>query len=297
MPLSRSCPKASSFSALRRLLAARQLCAFGDHNDRELLPVIVTVLDDLADVVDIQRLLRHADRIRAAGNAAGDGDPARVAPHHLADDDAVVRFGGGVQAVDGLGRDADCGVEAEAGVGAAQIVVDGLRNADNLHALFDQRIRHALRVVAADGDERVEIVGLDGGEALVDAAFHLARIGARGAQDGAAEVQDAGDRIGVQRPGLVLHHAAPAFEEADELILIVENSFAYHGADHRIQSRAVTAACQYSNSHVLPVLLSKRLSQSNRMIRAGERRIKRARLSRGTTESRLDKSSSAYLYI
>ena len=32
------------FGPLRRLAAIRQLCAFGDHDDGKLLPVIVTVL-------------------------------------------------------------------------------------------------------------------------------------------------------------------------------------------------------------------------------------------------------------
>src|ERR1700744_955754 len=109
----------------------------------------MTVLDDLAHVVDIHRLFRHTDGIRSTCDAAGDGDPARVTPHHLADDYAVVRFGGGMQPVNGFGGDRDCGVKAEAGVGAAEVVVDGLRHADNLYALFDQRVGHALGIIAA----------------------------------------------------------------------------------------------------------------------------------------------------
>ena len=69
-------------------------------------------------------------------------------------------------------------------------------------------------------------------------------------------VQDAGDTFGIERPRLVLDHAAPALEEPDKLVLIVKNSVAYGGADPRIQSGAVAAACQHSNSHLLLVLLS-----------------------------------------
>ena len=43
-------------------------------------------------------------------------------------------------------------------------------------------------------------------------------------------------------PGFVFHYAAPAFNEANELIVVVENAFAYCGADDRIKSGAVAAA-------------------------------------------------------
>ena len=59
------------------------------------------------------------------------GDPAGVAAHHLDDDDAVVRLGGRVQPVDRLGGDRDRRVEAEGVVGAGEVVVDRLRDADD----------------------------------------------------------------------------------------------------------------------------------------------------------------------
>src|SRR5580692_7567512 len=76
----------------------------------------------------------------------------------------------------------------------------------------------------------------------------------------------------------------------------MENSLAYRGANHRIQSGAITAACQHSNSHVLPVLLSKRLSQSNRMIRVAERWIKRGRLAQEESESHLTTRMHSYTF-
>ena len=59
------------------------------------------------------------------------GDPAGVAAHHLDDHHAVVRLGGRVQAVDRLGADRDGRVEAEGVVGAGEVVVDRLRDADD----------------------------------------------------------------------------------------------------------------------------------------------------------------------
>ena len=65
-----------------------------------------------------------------------------------------------------------------------------------------------------------------------------------------AQLQDAGYRVDGERHGFVFHHATPAFDKANELIVVVENAFAYSSADHRVQSGAVSATSQHSNSHV-----------------------------------------------
>ena len=80
-------------------------------------------------MVDVDGFLGNQYDVRAAGHAGGVGDPAGVAAHDFDDDDAVVRVGGGVDAIDGFGGDHDCGVEAEGRVGAADVVVDGLGDA------------------------------------------------------------------------------------------------------------------------------------------------------------------------
>ena len=108
----------------------RQMAALRDHHHAVVLAVIVVVFEQRADVVDVDFFFGNEDDMGAAGDARGIGDPARVAAHHFNDDDAVVRVGRGVDAVDGLGGDHDGGVVAEGLVGAADIVVDGLGNAD-----------------------------------------------------------------------------------------------------------------------------------------------------------------------
>ena len=61
---------------------------------------------------------------------------------------------------------------------------------------------------------RVELVGLDAGQTLVDTTLHLARVGARGAQDGAPQLQDAGYGGQGEGHGFVRHNTAPAFDES-----------------------------------------------------------------------------------
>ena len=84
------------------------------------------------------------------------GDPAGVPAHHLDDEHPVVGLGGGVQPVDRLGGDVDRGVEAEGEVGAGEVVVDGLRDADDVDAEVGELGGHAEGVLAADRDQRVD---------------------------------------------------------------------------------------------------------------------------------------------
>ena len=65
-------------------------------------------------------------------------------------------------------------------------------HADDGHAAFVQSRRDAERVIAADGDQRVDFEALEIADDLLDLLF--GRIGARGAEDRAAEMQDARTR-------------------------------------------------------------------------------------------------------
>jgi hypothetical protein len=94
-----------------------------------------------------------------------------VPPHHLDDHDAVVGLGGRVQPVDRFRRDEDGGVEAERVVRPGEVVVDRLRNAHHREVVLTvQAGCDAQRVLAADGDERVEVSAGEGAEHAVDAA-------------------------------------------------------------------------------------------------------------------------------
>ena len=84
-----------------------------------------------------------------------------MAAHHLHDQVAVVALRGGVQAVDRLGGDLHRCVEAERLVGAAEVVVDRLRDPDDREAEIRVELRgRAQRVLAADGDQAVELMAL-----------------------------------------------------------------------------------------------------------------------------------------
>ena len=106
--------------------------AFGYYDDGEAFATFPAGAEEAGDVVEVDGVFGGEDDVGAAGDAGGDGDPAGVAAHDFDDLDAGVGFGGGVEAVDGFGGDGDGGVEAEADVGAGEVVVDGLGNADDV---------------------------------------------------------------------------------------------------------------------------------------------------------------------
>src|SRR5215475_8985392 len=128
--------------------------ALRDHHDRRV-PRLEALLDVAADFLDIERLLRDEDHVRAAGNSGVQRYPARIAAHYLDDQRTVVAFRSGMQPVDRLHRDVHRGVETERVVRRAQVVVDRLGNAYHLDAALPQLPGYAEGVFAADGDESV----------------------------------------------------------------------------------------------------------------------------------------------
>ena len=111
----------------------------------KFLPARPAPLDRRGDVVVDDRLLGDEDVVGAARDPAHQRDPARVAAHRLDDDDPAVRLGRRVAAVDRLGRDVHGRVEAERVVGAVEVVVDRLRDADDRQALLGEELARRRR--------------------------------------------------------------------------------------------------------------------------------------------------------
>ena len=223
--------------------------ALGDDDDRRVATLAVTLLDLGRDLVDVERRLGDEDLGGTAGHPRVHRDPTGVAAHHLADEDAVVRLGRRVQTVDRVGRDLHGGVKTERDLSGRQVVVDRLRDSDDVHAVLREPVRDAEGVVAPDGDESVDVVLLQRLFDGLDAAFDLVRVGPRRTQDGAAPGQDAATELHVERTGEVLGQALPAVTESDEAVAVLDLAFADHGPDNGIEPRAVATAGQHSDSH------------------------------------------------
>ena len=63
-------------------------------------------------------------------------------------------------------------------------------------------------------------------EAELHAAFLLGGIGARRAQDGSTARQDTGDAVERELGRVIFHHAAPAFKETDEFVVMMKDALA-----------------------------------------------------------------------
>ena len=189
MPPSCTWPNASTSPLCTRERALPRRGALGDDHDGEVRALAVPVLDPRAHLGDVERHLGHEHDVGAARHPGVDRDPTGVTAHHLDDHHAVVALGGGVQPVDGIGRDLHRGVEPEGEVGGGEVVVDGLGHPDDGDArLLAETRRDAEGVLAADHDQRVDPLARQRVEHPRGAVVGLERVGARRAEDGAAAV-------------------------------------------------------------------------------------------------------------
>jgi hypothetical protein len=232
----------------RHVAAVPRDGALGDHDDRRVLR-LEALLDVLADRVDVERLLRDEHCAGPSGNAGVQGDPARVAAHHLDDEHPVVGLGGRVQAVDGLHRDVDRGVEPEGEVGAGEVVVDGLGHPHDVHAEVGQLGGHAEGVLAPDGDQGVDPLGSEVLLDPLDATVDLEGVGAARAEDGAAAREDPAALLDPEVHGHALERAPPAVAVADELEAVHVDALADDGTDDGVQAGTVPASGEHSDLH------------------------------------------------
>ena len=193
MPPSRAWPNASRCVA--RASAARPSIGVAPSETTTIEKVRaarVAAPQLLADLLDVEGALGDEDRVGAAGDPGVGRDPAGVAAHHLDDHHAVVGLGGRVQPVDRVGDDLDGGLEAEGHLGAAEIVVDRLRHADDGHAVARAgaaRRRACPRRRSGSARRRRRARARRATSAAAVGAVGVG-VGARGAEDRAAARQD-----------------------------------------------------------------------------------------------------------
>jgi hypothetical protein len=160
----------------------------------------------------------------------------------------VVALRGGVEAVDGLAHDVHRGVEPERVVGAAQVVVDRLGDADHGQARGVELARGRERALAAGHDEGVEAEPLDVAFEPLPVLDAAQRVDPRGAEDGASLGEDADDRVGRQGLHVALDEPQPAVADAQDLDTPALGA-AHHRADDGVEAGAIAASRQ--DAHLL----------------------------------------------
>src|SRR5712692_9302416 len=233
-------------------LAAFKHGAFGDEDDGVAAGILAAIGDEqFGEVLDIEFVFGNDAAIGGAGHGGKHGGEACVAAEDFEDHEALVGAGGSTEAIDHLNGAGDAGAEADAVVGAGDVVVHGLGNADDFEAFFVEANAIAERVVAADGDESIDAkpgeiledfgseVVLLGGEFVLemrgDAGFaDAARIGAGRMEKGAAGAAGAIDDLFVEKEEIVgivvilfanhVDEAGPAVANADDLVTFADGA-------------------------------------------------------------------------
>jgi hypothetical protein len=225
--------------------------AFGDDNDTEPGAVFLARFQATRDRLEIEGNLGDENRVGAARDTRVERDPAGITAHDLRDHDAVVSLGGRVQAIDGVGGEADGGIEAEAVGRADNVIVDRLRHADEGDPALRELVRDGERAVAADANERVEPQLVE----HVDAALRVvARAVARfdgieeritpvhRAENRAADAKDARDVLGSEDPMPVgLDEAIEAVFEAQTSDAVIVSRLD-DGANDGVQAGSISTA-------------------------------------------------------
>jgi len=221
--------------------------AFGHGDDAEIVAAAAAAFDGGGDVFHVVGNFWNENDVRPARNARSEREPAGAVPHDFGDDDAVVAVRGAVQPVNGLGGNVQRGGKAKSGVGHGHVVVDRLGQGDDVEAGLMQAQGVFLRAAAAEADEAIEapllvVVHDDTGHVLRAAIDdHAVGLVTAGAEDGAADGKDAGERVLVELDAAVVHEAAKAVAEADEFHAVIADGGFADTADGGVKAGAVAA--------------------------------------------------------
>ncbi|MGA2295250.1 MAG: hypothetical protein ABSG24_08525 [Acidimicrobiales bacterium] len=215
--------------------------------------------DGLGEFVEISRNFRQAERVRAGGEARTHGQPPDGASHHLHDHQAVVALAGRLHAIDGLGGGRDRRVEADAAVGSRHVVVDRFGDAHQGHAELGQLVGGTQGPVAADHDERVELIGFDRGENRRDATLMFVRVVTGRAQDRATTLQETSGLVQGERCGVAVDNSSPSVVEPNEVVT-AGGARPHRRANRRVKPRTVAPARQQADPHGAPFVGATRKS-------------------------------------
>ena len=222
--------------------------ALGHHDHvvgEAVEPGLTNLLDDV--LFEINGLLGDQNGGSAAGQTHIHGKVARVAAHDLHNGAALVGLHGVPQLIDALDGRVGGGVETDAVVGAADVVIDGAGNADDVDAVLAQGQSAPEGAVAADGDDAVQSKEFAGGDSLALALLGHEFRAAGGIEDGAATVDGVGHALLVQTDDVAVDQAVPAPADAVALHSVVQCG-TYNRADAGVHAGGIAAAGQHADS-------------------------------------------------
>ena len=146
---------------------------------------------------------------------------------------------------------------AKSHIGAVDIVVDGLGQADDVQALLREQVGGFMGAIAAQAEQAVQLcvlVGLFHGRNLIDLVVldhaHQLEGGALGAQNGAAQGQDTAEVVLVHFTVVAVDQTAVTVCDAHDLHVISHAGVQCfcNAADGGVQARTIAAGSQDTNT-------------------------------------------------
>ena len=215
------------------------------------------MVDGFYDLVDIIGYLRNEDYIRARAYTGIEREPAGIAPHELNEEHTAGRRRSGMDIVDDICSNVNGALEAECGVGAPNVVINGLWQGDDIHAGIHEELCALLGAIAAHYNKAVEIELIIGvlhrGDEAVALIVNdvLARdiLLARGAENGSALSEDTREILGLHILIIAVYKTAVAVVHSEylEIFDFVMQSLAY-AAHCGIEPLTVSAGGYKGNS-------------------------------------------------
>jgi hypothetical protein len=186
----------------------------------------------------IVRLLRNERHVGPRRESRRQRDPARVAAHDLEDDRPVVARGGVPQPLDRVDGDRDGGMEAEGPVGAGDVVVHRLRDADDPATAAGEFSRRRERIVPSDGDQHIDPVGRESLDDLLGVPLLGERVRSGAAEYGPALADQRAYFVGGERAGEPVPDPLPAVQVPDRRVPLLVGA-EDHGPDRGVKPGAI----------------------------------------------------------
>ena len=122
-------------------------------------------------MVKVERNFGKQDDVTTAGNSGGQRNPSSIAAHDFTHHHAVMTVRSGLQFVECFGGGVDGGQESEGDLCTNNIVVDGLRNANDVHAALHQRSSACHGAITADDDDGIKFMAAGSFHAAIGDVF------------------------------------------------------------------------------------------------------------------------------
>ncbi len=226
--------------------------AFGHHDQGRGLPTRHPPFNVGTETFVRKGNFRNQDDVSSSGKTSVEGDPAGRSPHDLKHHHSLVARRGRSEAVERINHAMDGGIESERPGGRGKIVIDGLGDSDNRHAVLKKLFGGRQGIISTDADQGLQAQVKNRPFRFVDdplrnpGAFARKRLGHEMALAGRADhgASLGGDSLGIfQSERLVVPGKKQPLVAADETDNLPAEGMGRHHrrANNRVRPGAIGA--------------------------------------------------------